>query len=173
MFVCYTFKNYYSKLVWPWKLFTAYFLCPPGWNLGTLWLDSSKYLIICLTLNTCLHPIWVKVKPVLKCFAGSNIPHLVRSHILQDRALSDTKLKESNFFFYFARIQMPFALIVQCFYHVPAYVWNTNDELIKNPFLPHAKRGGWVMLQHKIEGPAKAGGIAVQGKGTLATSLTP
>ena len=72
-----TSKNYcYFKLVWTWKLFTAYFLCPPGWNLGTFWLDSSKYLIVCLTLNTCLHPIWGKAKPVLKCFAGANIPHV-------------------------------------------------------------------------------------------------
>lgn len=101
-------------LVWTWKLFTAYFLCPPGRNLGALWLGSSKHLIICLTLNTCLHPIWVKVKPVLKCFAGSNIPHLVGSHILQDRALSDTRLKEKEPFFLFC--QKPNALSGDCTY---------------------------------------------------------
>lgn len=104
-----TFKNYcYFKLVWTWKLFTVYFLCPPGWNLGTFWLDSWKYLIICLTLNTCLHPIWMKVKPVLKCFAGSNIPHLAGSHILQDRPLSDTRLKEKEPFFILSKAKCPF-----------------------------------------------------------------
>lgn len=42
-FIHYTFKNYcYFKLLWTWKLLTAYFLCHPGWKPGTLWLDSSK-----------------------------------------------------------------------------------------------------------------------------------
>lgn len=70
----YTLKNhYYFNLVWIWKLSAAYFLCPPGWKLGTLCPDESKHLITCLTLNTCLHPIWVKV---LKCFPKPDIPHL-------------------------------------------------------------------------------------------------
>jgi len=68
---------------------------------------------------------------------------------------------------------MPFALIVRVVtMFLRVYVSNTNDGLIKNPFLPHAKRGGWAMRKAGGLAEAKAAGTAVQRQGRLETSLT-